>query len=828
MIGGSSKWTAMRPAAVRVTGCALFLAALPAGLSSEEPLPPDPPSLNLYGMTGLIDMPSAEMQPDGQFSITSSYFGGYLRNTIAVQFLPWLETAFRYSVLKDMLPGPDETTLYDRSFDLKLRLIEESPEWPGVVIGLQDFLGTGVYSGEYVAATKNFLGGDLKVTGGFGWGRFGGNLGLDNPLCRGQNRFCDRTRSGGLGGEVEFGQFFSGEEIGVFGGLEWQTPVDGLTFKIEYSDDEYSRERELGSFSPNIPFNFGLEYRPLEGVEIGTYYMYGSEIGVRLSLSANPFRALADVDSEPAPRPVMARPQPQDRGKLFGKIRNLLDGGAVKTEFAASGVTDVKVENDGNGVRWAHAMLPPSAGYDCPDQDALAIDAEYGVVDAVTFRHPDGKLVCTVALRPAGQQAMRRAVRASAQYPTDWHASDEQRRQAVDALVAELDADRIGLLGIDLQPTNVTVYIENAKFRAMPRAIGRTARALTATMPASVEVFEIVPVERSLPVLSVTLQRSALEDNVDRPDAARATWLTASVEDARPVSWFDTEGAIEQFPRFTWAINPAVPVNLFDPDSPVRFDISVAAEVGVELLPGLSLNGAIQKRLAGTLDENDGDNDSTLPRVRSDIARYQSEGDPAISRLTGDYVTKLDDDLYGRLSVGLLERMFGGVSAEVLWKPGSQSWGVGGELNWVQQRDFDQLLTFSDYDVVTGHASFYWDTGWMGISTQIDAGRYLAGDWGGTFSLKRRFANGWEVGGFFTLTDVPFDDFGEGSFDKGIFLTIPFNWFLPYESRSEFSTVLRPLTRDGGQRLNVSNRLYPVVEDMDRAGMRDNWGAFWE
>ena len=62
----------------------------------------------------------------------------------------------------------------------------------------------------------------------------------------------------------------------------------------------------------------------------------------------------------------------------------------------------------------------------------------------------------------------------------------------------------------------------------------------------------------------------------------------------------------------------------------------------------------------------------------------------------------------------------------------------------------------------------------------------------------------------------------------GIFLTVPFNWFLPYESRSEFSTVLRPLTRDGGQRLEVENRLHPIVEDMDRAGLRDNWGSFWE
>jgi hypothetical protein len=802
--------------------------ALPAALRAEVPLPPTKPSLNLFGMTGLIDTPTAEMQPDAQFSLTAGYFGGYLRNTISVQFLPGLETAFRYSVLEDMLSGGK--TLYDRSFDVKLRLMQESPDWPSVVIGLQDFLGTGVYSGEYFAATKNFLGGDLKATGGIGWGRFAGTNGIKNPLCEAANTFCDRALDTGTGGKVEFGQFFSGEEMGFFGGVEWRTPIENLALKAEYSDDAYTREQEFGSFSPTIPLNFGLEYRPMQGVELGAYYMYGTEFGVRLSLSGNPFQPLAEIDGESAPRPVAARPLPGRTAERaqFGEIHALLGGAPVTTAFAESGITNVVVETDPDGVRWARAELPVSAGYDCPDEEALAIDAEYGVVDAVSFRHPDGKLVCTVALRPAGQQAIRHTVRASVRYPTAWHADEARRREIVEKLVAELDADRLGLFGIDLEPERVTVYIENSKFRSIPRAIGRTARALTATMPASVELFEIVPVEDSLPVVSVLVQRSALEDQVERPDAARSAWLSAAVSDAAPGDWGTTTGTLEQFPRVNWAVNPALPVNLFDPDSPVRFDVSVVAEGGIEFLPGLSVNGAIQKRLAGTLDENDSGNDSELPHVRSDIALYQREGDPALSRLTGDYVTKLDGGLYGRLSAGLLERMFGGVSAELLWKPATQSWGIGGEINWVQQRDFDQLFSFRDYDIVTGHASAYWDTGWNGISAQVDGGRYLAGDWGGTLTLKRRFANGWEIGGFFTLTEVPFSEFGEGSFDKGIFLTIPFNWFLPYESRSEFATVLRPLTRDGGQRLVVSNRLYPIVEDMDRAGLRDNWGSFWQ
>ena len=36
---------------------------------------------------------------------------------------------------------------------------------------------------------------------------------------------------------------------------------------------------------------------------------------------------------------------------------------------------------------------------------------------------------------------------------------------------------------------------------------------------------------------------------------------------------------------------------------------------------------------------------------------------------------------------------------------------------------------------------------------KIDYGKYLAGDIGSTLTLTRKFSNGWDFGGFFTITD---------------------------------------------------------------------------
>jgi hypothetical protein len=74
---------------------------------------------------------------------------------------------------------------------------------------------------------------------------------------------------------------------------------------------------------------------------------------------------------------------------------------------------------------------------------------------------------------------------------------------------------------------------------------------------------------------------------------------------------------------------------------------------------------------------------------------------------------------------------------------------------------------------------------------------------------------------------VSFDDFGEGSFDKGLKLTIPLNWVAGQPSTEQYTTVIRPVTRDGGARVNVSGRLYETEHGLLQDDMRDGWGRFW-
>ena len=233
------------------------------------------------------------------------------------------------------------------------------------------------------------------------------------------------------------------------------------------------------------------------------------------------------------------------------------------------------------------------------------------------------------------------------------------------------------------------------------------------------------------------------------------------------------------------------------------------------------------KSVVGNLDNSNRLSDSVLPRVRTDGVLYDKQGDPALEHLTATYFFRPADDIYGRVTGGYLERMFGGVSGELLWRPANSRLALGAELNYVKQRDYDLQLGFRDYSVVTGHVSAYYQMN-NGFHAQLDVGRYLAGDIGATLSIDREFKNGWKIGAFATLTDVSAEDFGEGSFDKGIKLDIPVSWFLGTPNTYRLGTVLRPITRDGGARLNVGGRLYERVRQYQRPTLENQWGRVWQ
>ncbi len=710
MSSGSARRKANR---IAVIAAMVAGTALPASAEMK-------PTLTFGGTTGLIDMPSGESQSDGTLSVVTAHFGPISRTTLSFQITPRLSGSFRYTGIRkwdDVLPSPLATN-YDRSFDLRYQLFDEGRYMPGVVIGLQDVIGTGLMSGEYLAATKT-LGKSVKVTAGLGWGRYGsyGSIG-----ATGTRPAFDT----GVGGTVRTGQWFRGD-FAPFAGVEWQVN-DKLGLKVEYSSDAYALESgSRKTFDRKSPYNFGVEYQVKPNLRVGAYYLYGSEVGLS-----------AQIVLDPKVRPT----------------GGMLTAGAL------------------------------------PVKD-----------------------------RPS------RAANAAAWSPL-WITEESGKASMRSSLAKTLRRDGITLEAITFGLDRVEVRIRTPNGENSAQVIGRTARAMAATMPATVETFDIVPLERGVAVSKVVIRRSDLEDLefAGAQDALiRQRAQILAVSNGLPPDALRTEGL---YPKFNWGLAPYARTSLFDPENPLRIDVGLQLSASYAIAPGLLLSGSIGKKLTGNLGDSTRVSNSVLPHVRSDSNIYDREGDPSLNTLTLAWYGKPAPNLYSRVTVGYLERMFGGVSTELLWKKVDSRFALGAELNYVKQRDFDQLLGFQDYSVLTGHVSGYLDLG-KGYSAQLDVGRYLAGDYGATLAIDREFANGWKVGAFATLTDVPFEDFGEGSFDKGIRLSIPFAWALGRPTEKAYNATIRPILRDGGARLSVDGRLYDTVRGYHETQLDAQWGRFW-
>ena len=389
------------------------------------------------------------------------------------------------------------------------------------------------------------------------------------------------------------------------------------------------------------------------------------------------------------------------------------------------------------------------------------------------------------------------------------------------ALAEAMARDGLLLEGLDLAPRRATLRFENPRFGASAQALGRAARSMARVLPASVEVFELVPVENGMAMSAVTLRRSDIEDFEFRDPEAMAARvaLRDGAGAVRPI-------APNSYPKFGWALEPYAQTGFFDPDRPIRIDLGVRARAELRPTADTKIEGAVVKRIVGNLADTVADNSGPLPPVRTNFPRYLSDGDPGMEYLTAAAFARPAPDIYARATVGYLESMFGGLSGEVLWKPVDSRLALGAELNRVRQRDFDRRLGFQDYEVTTGHLSAYYAFA-NGLHGQIDAGRYLAGDVGATFTLARSFNNGWEVSAFATFTDVSYEDFGEGSFDKGILLRIPTSWLLGQPAQSTLNVDLRPILRNGGARLSVRDRLYRKVRNDHQQALDDSFGRFW-
>jgi membrane-associated phospholipid phosphatase len=661
-----------------------------------------------WGEIGLIQTPTARMAEAGEVRFQLSSGFPYTRGTVMLQPLDWLEAGFRYTDISNRLYGPTiagNQSLKDKSIDFKVRLKKETDAWPEVALGVRDLGGTGLFSGEYVVASKRW--GNFDWSLGLGWGYLAGRGNLKNPLSVFGDSFNTRpVNDVGQGGTASASTYFRGPSA-LFGGVQWQSPDDNWIAKLELDGNDYQHEPEANNLPAKSPFNLGLSYR------------YGPHVDLSLGL---------------------------ERGnRLF--VGFTLHGGLSQLQ--------------------SPKLLDPK-------------------LPAVLAQAPQ-------AAPPSGQSATV----ADIERFTGWSVRSLEYQSQTTRLLVETDG---------------ALYLQDR--------IERVIRVLHRDAPASSRTFSITLQQYGLVLSHLEVDRS---EWVARHLAPQPPALRQPIGQVSALPPTKALPGASQRPGMNVEIGPSFRQSIGGPDGFILYQLGLQGQAEYRVTDSTWFYGALNARLLDNYGLFKYDAPSDLPRVRTYQREYVTSARLTMPVAQITQVHDLGNGHYASVYAGMLEPMFGGVGGEWLYRPWRGPVAIGADINRVRQRDFNQNLSFRDYGVTTGHATLYWDTGWNDVQLKLSAGRYLAGDVGATLDVKRDFANGVSMGAYATKTNVSAAQFGEGSFDKGVYVTIPFDAMLPRSTPGDATIAWSPLTRDGGARLSRMFPLFDLTRMRDRRALQ--WGA---
>ncbi|WP_446890883.1 YjbH domain-containing protein [Aeromonas veronii] len=362
---------------------------------------------------------------------------------------------------------------------------------------------------------------------------------------------------------------------------------------------------------------------------------------------------------------------------------------------------------------------------------------------------------------------------------------------------------------------SVTIIGTQSKYRDKSEAIKRTSLLAANYLPGTVDDLHVVDRKANF-----QLQ----ETRIDLPSVRRANVVQVLGEEQHEKSSVQAAGKIQgesiyssERKSFSYSFDPDLTQSFGGAESFYMYQLGINANADWRINENNSLQSTLFVNLVNNYDEfnykappPDG---AALPRVRTWIREYVDSSDVLLNNLQLTHMQPLAQDWYGQAYGGYLEMMYAGVGSEVLYRPYGKTWAIGVDANWVKQRDWNNTLKMADYDVMTGHVTAYWQLPFMSnVTAKVSVGQYLAGDKGATFDFSKRFDSGVVLGGYATFTNVSADEYGEGSFTKGIYVTIPFDLMLLKPTTAKGSIGWVPLTRDGGQMLSRKNGLYGLTE----------------
>ncbi len=229
----------------------------------ESAIPP-PIALNNFLMPGYLNMPSARMLGAGFIGAGASDTPPYTNINVLLQPFSRLQVSGSFRIFRGVLDRNLSPVGYgdyaDRGMNAKFALLlpeDSGNSLPGISIGGEDLIGTGLFHSKYVIATQVIPAVNMEFSLGYGAGRI----------------------------------------KGLFGGVAWSPfahkkrwPIKNLTFTAEYDAIDYESsdaEPHPSARTFDNRVNIGVQYRFFNMFSVGVGYIKGQDVSMMAGATYN-------------------------------------------------------------------------------------------------------------------------------------------------------------------------------------------------------------------------------------------------------------------------------------------------------------------------------------------------------------------------------------------------------------------------------------------------------------------------------------------------------------------------------------------------------------
>lgn len=393
-------------------------------------------------------------------------------------------------------------------------------------------------------------------------------------------------------------------------------------------------------------------------------------------------------------------------------------------------------------------------------------------------------------------------------------------RTQPDLVLKDAEAYGLHFKSLQVSGSGMTGALHLEPFSTTPRQLGQGWRIMANHSQRQAESLSLTPSYLGLKGHDITINRRDLEQEAKlHHGSAEEIWRNLSADPSKLDLSSDMDLS-STYLTFKQEISPS------EEDNGILHRNALLLTNSNQIWTNFLTESSLRLNIFHNLDRLHKLRPYSANPTRSDVDFY-TERPLSLERSYFKGFKTLLTDLHAGLSFGYLEEMFGGLQAEILYRPWGRNWAIGADAARVRKRDYQTAfnLGFMKDVRITSLAHAYYEIPNSDFTISLDAGRYLAGDTGAGLTLKNRFDNGATLEAFVTATNKKDPDvYGDDTnIYSGVRFSLPFGSLKYLPDGSSAEVTVAPFGRDAGQKLDTPHPLYETTESLSYRHLAQNW-----